>query len=77
MTSAINYNPKTKPVLAGALRKGDIVLESEGHPARITRISYSGGRVNVHARYVWQREREWDWLLGRFHPDARIEKAVR
>lgn len=70
-----DLQPKTKPVRARTLRRGDVILESYEHPAKITRVSISQGHVYLKALYVWQRNVESDWPLGPFHPDTMIEKV--
>lgn len=76
-----NYNlhPKTCLVPAATLRRGDVVLESTEHPARIVRLLRSrngSGQVQFFCRYIWQRESEPSWPLGTFQPGARILKAM-
>jgi hypothetical protein len=69
------FSPKTKPVPARLLRVGQIVLESPEHPARITRVT-AGVRLWVYARYIWQRETEAEWILGRFRDEDTVERAI-
>lgn len=77
--NSYNLHPKTCPVPAATLRRGDVVLESTEHPARIVRLHRprnGGGQVQFFCRYVWQRDREPSWSLGSFQPGARILKVV-
>ena len=71
----INYTPKSRPVPAYKIRVGQIVMESNDHPARVTRISAIHGELRIYSRYVWQTSKEPDWLFGKFDPWDDIERA--
>jgi hypothetical protein len=71
----INYNPKTRSVAVSSLKVGDVVMESDEHPATITHIYARHGRVQIRARYIWQDEREPDWVLASLYPYNKIKKA--
>ena len=73
--TAYNLRPDTESVPARALREGDVVLEGPDHPAVVVRISRSRP-VRVHVRYVWQPPYEVPWLMGTYHPDHRIDRAI-
>lgn len=73
-----NLNPKTCLVPAATLKQGDIVLESEEHPARVvrTRRPRQGQQLQISCRYIWQSKKEPSWLLGSFQSGALLLKAV-
>jgi hypothetical protein len=69
-----DFNPKTRSVPASLIRVGQIVLESDEHPVRITRISHSKNGLNLWCRYIWQRPNEPEWLLGYFYSETKLER---
>lgn len=60
-----------------SLRSGDVVMESDAHPAVVVRITRPPGKVHIWARYVWQASRESSWLMGHFRPDHPFDRAAR
>jgi hypothetical protein len=72
----VNLNPRTRPVEVEKLRVGHIVMESDEHPAVITRITTPAGKVFIRARYVWQDKTEPDWPLGTYPRGRRLRKAL-
>jgi hypothetical protein len=72
-----NLTPKTRRTLAERIRVGDVVMESYEHPAVVTRVLLSAGRVHIRARYVWKDNTELDWKLGAFRPGSPVHKAVK
>lgn len=75
--TAYNLRPDTERVPARALREGDVVLEGPDHPAVVTRTtSPRRNPVLVYVRYVWQPPYEPPWLMGEYHPDHHIDRAL-
>ena len=75
--SALNLHPKTETVAAATIKPGHVILESEEHPATVTRVAVSNKGYAIYCRYLWPATREKEWLLGTFKARAAIEKAVR
>jgi hypothetical protein len=73
----LDLNPKTQTVAAAMIRPGHVVMESNEHPAQVTRVSVSNKGLTIWCRFIWQASREKEWKLGTFKPRAPIEKAVR
>ncbi|MFK4852316.1 hypothetical protein ACI3KT_11825 [Microbacterium sp. ZW T6_19] len=71
-----NLRPDTERVAAGALRQGDVVMESHDYPAVITRLSHPRHLIDIYARYVWQRPDEPSWLLGTFSARRLFDRAI-
>lgn len=74
---SIDYHPKTKLVPASSIRRGDVVMEREAHPARVERVSIVRGRVTLTCRYVWQSKREFPWQMAPLPAAVLVAKAVR
>ena len=74
--TALDLNPKTTTVAAATVRPGHIVMESNEHPAQVTRLAQPGGRVTIYCRFVWQATHEPDWKLGTLDPRDGVERAV-
>lgn len=55
---------------------GDVVLEGPDHPAIVTSSFKNRLGWQIRARYVWQQPYEAPWLLGSFHPDHKIDRAL-
>lgn len=72
-----NLRPRTERVRASALRSGDVVMESDEHPALIVRLEHlvRGAHVRVWTRYIWQPDTERPWPMGTFHPDYPFDRA--
>lgn len=70
-----NLHPDTERVPAYALREGDVVLESYGHPAVITHIR-GVHRLELRARYIWQQPHETPWTLGRYNAVRMFDRAL-
>jgi hypothetical protein len=65
---------ETKSVPASWIRHGNVILESEDHPAIVTRVTRLGSRHSrIWCRYTWQRRYEPDWPLGDFGPEDLVE----
>lgn len=75
--TAYNLRPSTEVVPASVLRVGDVVLESDEHPARITNARRRCGELHFLARYIWQADTERAWLMGIFRPDHPFDRAKR
>ncbi|WP_104195227.1 hypothetical protein [Cryobacterium sp. M25] len=73
--TAYNLRPATVSVRAGDLQPGQVVMESDDHPAVIVSITRLYTGIRIHARYIWSGATERDWELGFFHPDTRISPA--
>ncbi len=71
-----NLRPDTERVRAGALRVGDVVMESFDHPAVVDRIGHPGGQIAVHCKYIWSEPWEPTWLLGTFNPIHLFDRAL-
>ncbi|MCU1420185.1 MAG: hypothetical protein JWR57_1354 [Mycetocola sp.] len=76
--SELDFRPKTRSVPARLIRVGQVVMESAEHPCTIVEIRSNLRRdgLRIYAQYVWQRDTEPAWLLGTFHPDTLLEKAI-
>jgi len=73
-----DLSPRTRRVPVSTIRPGDVVMQSDEHPVRISMRKRGAGRdVTLFCRYVWQTDSEPVWTLGTFHPTALIEKAVK
>jgi hypothetical protein len=72
----LDFNPPTRPVPAATLRVGHVVMESHEHPAVITKVGNSRGRISIRARYIWSAHTEPDWPLGSFRPTQLLPKAI-
>lgn len=77
-TEQHDLSPKTRRVPVSTIRPGDVVMQSDEHPVRVSMRKHTQGReLTLYCRYVWQNESEPVWTLGTFRPTALIEKAVK
>ena len=73
----LDLNPKTRTVAAATIKPGHIVMESNEHPAQVTRVVVTNKGTTIYCRYIWQASSEMEWKLGTFRASAGIERAVR
>lgn len=74
--TAYNLRPDTKLVRAGALRVGDVIVESPDCPAVVVQLIRPYGRIRIHARYVWEPRSAPAWVLDEFDRDHTFHRAV-
>jgi len=77
LVTGVNYNPKTRPVPAISVRRGNVVMESDGHPVLVDKVTVSKGHIYIYCRYVWQRSTEQLWVMRPMPLDATVHRAVR
>lgn len=72
-----DYSPKMRTVPASTIRKGDVILESDGHPARVLRVSKMGRSRSFWCRYLWQTPAESEWSTREYPATYPVAKKVR